>query len=155
MCSTVWYDIIIFLLFIYIFILSAGKCVKGIRQIPVKMLDVAGLVPGILYFSNEWSIYSFIGASEGKVLHNYNSRIFRILNETKGLGNQFLDDLRHADVLLHVIDCSGTTNEKGENTTGYASLCFTIFFYIKKIGGSVFAIIENGRESEVMSAQAY
>ncbi|MEA3378286.1 MAG: redox-regulated ATPase YchF [Nanoarchaeota archaeon] len=31
-----------------------------------------------------------------------------------GLGNQFLDDLRQADVLVHVIDISGSTNEKGE-----------------------------------------
>ena len=34
--------------------------------------------------------------------------------EGKGLGNAFLDDLRPADVLLHVIDASGGTNEKGE-----------------------------------------
>eukprot|EP01132_Coremiostelium_polycephalum_P006065 gene6065-7555_t len=64
-----------------------GRCENGTRYIPVKMLDVAGLVPG---------------ASEGL-----------------GLGNQFLDDLRHAHVLLHVVDVSGTTNEKGEETTGY------------------------------------
>jgi len=32
----------------------------------------------------------------------------------KGLGLGFLDDLRQADVLVHVIDCSGGTNEKGE-----------------------------------------
>lgn len=32
----------------------------------------------------------------------------------KGLGNQFLDDLRQADVLIHVIDISGSSNEKGE-----------------------------------------
>ncbi len=32
----------------------------------------------------------------------------------KGMGNQFLDDLRQADVLIHVIDLSGGTNEKGE-----------------------------------------
>jgi len=31
-----------------------------------------------------------------------------------GMGNQFLDDLRQADVLIHVIDLSGSTNEKGE-----------------------------------------
>ncbi len=31
-----------------------------------------------------------------------------------GLGNQFLDDLRQADVLIHVIDISGSVNEKGE-----------------------------------------
>lgn len=35
-------------------------------------------------------------------------------HEGKGLGNQFLDDLRQADVLVHVIDVAGTTNEKGE-----------------------------------------
>lgn len=32
----------------------------------------------------------------------------------KGLGNKFLDDLRKADVLIHVVDASGMTNEKGE-----------------------------------------
>ncbi|MBD3310501.1 redox-regulated ATPase YchF [Candidatus Woesearchaeota archaeon] len=32
----------------------------------------------------------------------------------KGMGNQFLDDLRQADVLIHVIDVAGSTNEKGE-----------------------------------------
>ena len=31
-----------------------------------------------------------------------------------GLGNQFLDDLRQADVLIHVLDVSGSVNEKGE-----------------------------------------
>lgn len=31
-----------------------------------------------------------------------------------GMGFQFLDDLRQADVLIHVIDISGSTNEKGE-----------------------------------------
>lgn len=35
-------------------------------------------------------------------------------HEGKGMGNQFLDDLRQADALLHVVDISGSTNEKGE-----------------------------------------
>ncbi|PLW80513.1 hypothetical protein C0585_02345 [Candidatus Woesearchaeota archaeon] len=35
-------------------------------------------------------------------------------SEGAGMGNQFLDDLRQADVLVHVIDVSGSTNEKGE-----------------------------------------
>ena len=35
-------------------------------------------------------------------------------HEGKGMGNQFLDDLRQADVLVHVVDISGSTNEKGE-----------------------------------------
>ncbi|MBW6451502.1 MAG: redox-regulated ATPase YchF [DPANN group archaeon] len=59
-----------------------SKCISGTRYIPVKLMDVAGLVPG---------------ASEGK-----------------GMGNQFLDDLRQASVLIQVVDMSGTTNEKGE-----------------------------------------
>ncbi|KAF1325898.1 P-loop containing nucleoside triphosphate hydrolase, partial [Globisporangium splendens] len=64
-----------------------GKCDGGVRHVPVKLLDVAGLIPG---------------ASEGA-----------------GLGNKFLDDLRHAHVLMHIIDVSGRTNEKGEETVGY------------------------------------
>jgi len=36
-------------------------------------------------------------------------------HEGKGLGNQFLDDLRQADVLIHIVDVSGSTNEKGES----------------------------------------
>jgi len=31
-----------------------------------------------------------------------------------GRGNEFLDDLNQANVLIHVIDVSGSTNEKGE-----------------------------------------
>ncbi|KAJ2502369.1 hypothetical protein GGH96_001165 [Coemansia sp. RSA 1972] len=64
-----------------------GWCTNGRRYIPVRMLDVAGLVPG---------------ASEGR-----------------GLGNKFLDDLRHADVLIHVVDASGTTDDNGRETKGY------------------------------------
>jgi ribosome-binding ATPase YchF (GTP1/OBG family) len=56
-------------------------CIEGTRLIPVRMVDVAGLVPG---------------ASRGK-----------------GLGNKFLDDLRQADALIHVIDSSGSTDEEG------------------------------------------
>lgn len=59
-----------------------GYCVDHKRFIPVKMMDVAGLVPE---------------AHKGK-----------------GLGLQFLDDLRPAHVLIHVVDVSGNTNEKGE-----------------------------------------
>ena len=35
--------------------------------------------------------------------------------EGKGMGNQFLDDLNQADALIHIIDVSGSTNEKGES----------------------------------------
>ena len=57
-------------------------CVNGIRFIPIKLIDVAGLVPG---------------AHEGK-----------------GLGNQFLDDARQAEALIHIVDIAGTTDLKGQ-----------------------------------------
>ncbi len=57
-------------------------CLNGTRYIPVKLVDVAGLVPG---------------AHEGK-----------------GLGNKFLDDARQAEVLIHVVDASGSTDIQGQ-----------------------------------------
>jgi ribosome-binding ATPase YchF (GTP1/OBG family) len=35
-------------------------------------------------------------------------------HDGRGLGNQFLDELTNADVILHVVDASGGTNEEGE-----------------------------------------
>ena len=58
-------------------------CVNGIRFIAIKLVDVAGLVPG---------------AHEGK-----------------GLGNKFLDDARTSEVLIHVIDASGSTDIQGQS----------------------------------------
>ncbi|MCD6487986.1 MAG: redox-regulated ATPase YchF [Desulfurococcales archaeon] len=58
-----------------------GYCIKGYRFIPVKIIDVAGLIPG---------------ASKGR-----------------GLGNKFMDDLRQADVLIHVVDAAGSTSPEG------------------------------------------
>ena len=31
----------------------------------------------------------------------------------RGLGNQFLDEIRQADALIHVVDASGSTDEEG------------------------------------------
>ncbi len=59
----------------------------GIRYVPVKLVDVAGLVPG---------------AHKGK-----------------GLGNKFLSDLNEADVLIHIVDFSGETDEEGEPTENH------------------------------------
>ncbi|MHA1298175.1 MAG: redox-regulated ATPase YchF [Candidatus Helarchaeota archaeon] len=36
--------------------------------------------------------------------------------EGKGLGNKFLDDLRRADALIHVVDASGSTDAEGKLT---------------------------------------
>ena len=37
----------------------------------------------------------------------------------KGRGNEFLDDLREADVFIHIIDASGKTNEQGNLVENY------------------------------------
>jgi ribosome-binding ATPase YchF (GTP1/OBG family) len=40
-------------------------------------------------------------------------------HEGKGLGNKFLTDLNEADVLVHIVDFSGKTDEEGEPTEGH------------------------------------
>jgi len=50
----------------------------------------------------------------------------------KGLGNQFLNDLSQAAVLIHVIDASGRTNDHGEKVSGYDP-CNTIRFLEREI----------------------
>ncbi|MDE1824240.1 MAG: YchF-related putative GTPase [Candidatus Micrarchaeota archaeon] len=57
-------------------------CINGIRQLPVNIMDVAGLVPG-----------AHLG---------------------KGMGNQFLNDLANADVLIQVVDITGKTDMNGK-----------------------------------------
>ncbi len=57
-------------------------CIDRVRLVPIKLIDVAGLVPG---------------AHEGR-----------------GMGNQFLDDLRQADVLIHIVDASGALDSEGQ-----------------------------------------
>ncbi|ACS89575.1 redox-regulated ATPase YchF [Thermococcus sibiricus] len=57
---------------------------NGVSLIPIKMIDVAGLVPGA--------------------------------HERRGLGNKFLDDLRMASALIHIIDVTGKTDVEGQPT---------------------------------------
>jgi hypothetical protein len=64
-----------------------SQCINGIRLIPIKLWDIAGLIPG---------------AHEGR-----------------GLGNQFLNDIIQADMLINVVDASGTTDAEGRPTSGY------------------------------------
>ena len=40
-------------------------------------------------------------------------------SEGKGLGNQFLDDLRNADAFIHIVDSSGLTDDNGKPTENY------------------------------------
>jgi len=39
-------------------------------------------------------------------------------SEGKGLGNKFLDDLRQADMFIHIVDISGTTDPEGKEGKG-------------------------------------
>ena len=39
-------------------------------------------------------------------------------HEGKGMGNKFLDDLRQADVLIQIVDCSGSTDLEGHTVEG-------------------------------------
>jgi hypothetical protein len=59
-----------------------SKCVGGVRHVPVRVIDVAGLVEG---------------AHMGR-----------------GLGNRFLDSLRMAAALVHVVDAAGATDAEGK-----------------------------------------
>lgn len=59
-----------------------SECKNGIRHIPVKLLDVAGLV--------------------------------KDAHKGRGKGNKFLDDLRQASALIHVLDISGKTDAEGK-----------------------------------------
>ncbi len=43
-------------------------------------------------------------------------------SQGKGLGNQFLDDLRQADAFIHIVDISGTSDEEGKESEGYDPL---------------------------------
>jgi len=60
-----------------------GKCVDGVRLVPIDIIDVAGLVPD---------------ACKGR-----------------GLGNTFLDELRQAQAIIHVVDASGGTDTEGNH----------------------------------------
>jgi hypothetical protein len=60
---------------------ECGECIEGRRYIPIKLIDVAGLVPE---------------AHKGR-----------------GLGNEFLDNLRQSEGIIHVVDASGSTDAEG------------------------------------------
>jgi len=85
-----------------------GYCTEGKRFVPVKLIDVAGLVPG---------------AHKGK-----------------GRGNEFLDDLREADVLIHILDASGLSDEQGKPTQNY-DVCFDVKFLQEEIDLWLYEII--------------
>ncbi|MBI2449516.1 redox-regulated ATPase YchF [Candidatus Pacearchaeota archaeon] len=91
-----------------------GFCRNHERFVPVKLIDVAGLVPE---------------AHKGK-----------------GKGNQFLDDLREADILIHVVDASGTTDFNGNPAKGHDP-CQDIEFLEQEIVMWLFGILEKNWNS--------
>ncbi len=65
-------------------------------------------------------------------------------HEGKGLGNKFLDDLRQADVLIHVVDASGSTNEKGEAVeSGSHDPCKDVLFLEEELELWMLGILNN------------
>lgn len=64
----------------------------------------------------------------------------------KGMGNQFLDDLRQADVLIHVIDISGRTNDKGEPIVGGYDPANDILFLEEELDYWYLGILKKGWE---------
>ncbi len=63
----------------------------------------------------------------------------------KGMGNQFLDDLRQADVFIHVVDMAGTTSEKGEPVEpGTYDPAFDIRFLEIELDMWILGIIHKG-----------
>jgi len=66
-------------------------------------------------------------------------------HEGKGMGNQFLDDLRQADALLHVVDIAGATNEKGESVPpGSYDPAFDVKFLEFEIDMWFLSVIKKG-----------
>ncbi len=64
-------------------------------------------------------------------------------HEGKGLGNKFLDDLRQADVLVHVVDASGSTNENGEKVpSGSYDPCNDVKFLEDELDYWIAGILE-------------
>ncbi|MBD3361562.1 redox-regulated ATPase YchF [Candidatus Woesearchaeota archaeon] len=68
-------------------------------------------------------------------------------HEGKGCGNKFLDDLRQADALIHVVDIAGSTNEKGEPVSvGSYDPAFDIKFLEVELDMWYLSILKKGWE---------
>ncbi|MEK6857513.1 MAG: redox-regulated ATPase YchF, partial [Nanoarchaeota archaeon] len=68
-------------------------------------------------------------------------------HEGKGMGNQFLDDLRQADILIHVVDASGSVNERGEPVEpGSYDPLFDVKFLEVEIDMWYLSVIKKGWE---------
>jgi ribosome-binding ATPase YchF (GTP1/OBG family) len=64
-------------------------------------------------------------------------------HEGRGLGNKFLDDMRQAKVLIHVIDASGSTDEEGRpSEPGSHDPLEDVDFLMKEISMWMYGILE-------------
>jgi len=97
-----------------------GFCLNRNRFVPVKLVDVAGLVPG---------------AYEGK-----------------GRGNQFLNDLIEADLLIHVLDASGRTDSQGNPTEDY-DVCEDVKFLENEIDMWIFGVLGRNWQSLIKKSK--
>jgi ribosome-binding ATPase YchF (GTP1/OBG family) len=70
----------------------------------------------------------------------------------KGRGNQFLDDLRQASALIHVVDASGRTTFEGNATEGHDPM-LDVDFLDKEISYWIMNIFSKGWEKRVKQAQ--
>ncbi len=103
--------------------LNCGNCVEGWRFIPIKLIDVAGLVPE---------------AHKGK-----------------GLGNEFLDDLRQSEAIIHVVDASGSTDENGnEIGIGERDPVEDVRFLLHELDMWIFGILKRNWDKVVRRAKA-
>ncbi|MBN1324170.1 MAG: redox-regulated ATPase YchF [Methanotrichaceae archaeon] len=102
---------------------GCGRCTKGMRFVPVELIDVAGLVPD-----------AHLG---------------------KGLGNEFLDSLRVAEVVIHVLDASGSTDAEG-NPVGIGNYdpLSDVNFLKHEIGMWIFGILKRNWEKLMRSYKA-
>ncbi len=97
---------------------KCNECVDGWRFIPVKLIDVAGLVPG---------------AHEGR-----------------GLGNEFLDNLRQSEAVIQVVDASGSTDEEGNEVgVGEYDPCKDVEFLQEELDMWIFGILKRNWERMV------
>ncbi len=75
-------------------------------------------------------------------------------HEGKGLGNKFLDDLRQADVLIHIVDASGGTNELGEKVpAGSYDPCNDVKFLEEELDYWIKGILDKNWEKLVREAR--
>ncbi len=66
-------------------------------------------------------------------------------HEGRGLGNKFLDDLRHANALIHIVDVSGSTDAEGNSVgLGEYDPIKDVKFLDEEIAYWIANIIENG-----------